>query len=929
MGARDEWCCAVVERRESPGPTDHHLILDGLAHQWPDVDETETREWLESFDAVLSERGRARARFLMLKLLERARQSNIGIPALATTDYVNTIPPDREPAFPGDEHLERRIRAYIRWNAAVMVHRANTQYGVGGHIGTYASGASLFEVGFNWFFRGKDHPAGGDQVFFQGHASPGIYARAYLEGRLGTDDLDRFRREVEPGGLSSYPHPRLMPDFWEFPTVSMGLSPLNAIYQARFNRYLHNRGMADTSGQRVWAFIGDGETAEPEAVGALSVAAREHLDNLIFVVNCNLQQLDGPVRGNGKIIQELEGLFRGAGWNVIKVVWGRAWDELLRRDTDGILVSRMNEVPDGQFQTYTVKPGSYIREDFFGTDARLRRMVEDYTDEKLEKLPRGGHDYSKVYAAFERAVEHTGQPTVILAQTIKGWTLGPDFEARNAVHQMKKLSSDALQKFRDRLYLDIPDEDLEADLPPYVHPGEDSDEIRYMMERRESLGGVLPDRRVSFDMPELPGKDVYSELKEGSGEREVATTMALVRLLKDVVEHEGVGDRIVPIIPDEARTFGMDSMFRTLKLYDPNGQQYEPVDKELLLSYEQATDGQIIHEGITEAGSMGTFHAAGSSYATHGEPMIPFYFFYSMFGFQRTADEMWSAADQRSRGFLIGCTAGGTTLNGEGLQHQDRHSHVMAQTNPAVEAYDPAFAYEISAIVEHGLERMYSDEHHEGGEDVMFYLTVYNEPRAQPAMPDWLDEETIVRGIYRYREAPGGTHEAHLLSSGTIIYEALEAQELLAEDFDVAADVWSVPGWNRLLRNGTACESYNRMHPGEEDRVPYITRVLEGTEGPYVAATDWMKATPVQIADWIHGRYAVLGTDGFGRSDTRAALRRLHKIDAESIAVTVLAELVTVGRLEEDVVAEAIDHYGIDADRWPWMGAWHDEDVTF
>ncbi|MDX1659429.1 MAG: pyruvate dehydrogenase (acetyl-transferring), homodimeric type [Nitriliruptorales bacterium] len=905
-----------------------HIVMDGLAVQYPDIDNVETREWLESFDAVVDQRGRARGRFLLLKLLQRAREAQIGVPALTTTDYVNTIPPEREPEFPGDEHIERRIRAYIRWNAAVMVHRANLKHGVGGHIGTYASAASLYEVGFNHFFRGKDHPGGGDQIFIQGHASPGIYARSFLEGRLSEDDLDRFRQEVEPGGLSSYPHPRLMPDYWEFPTVSMGLGPLNAIYQARFNRYLHNRGIKDTSDQRVWAFVGDGETQEPEATGALDVAAREGLDNLIFVVNCNLQQLDGPVRGNGKIIQELEGIFRGNGWNVLKVVWGREWDELLANDTEGLLVARMNEVPDGQYQTYTVKPGSYIREDFFGTDERLLQLVEHLSDEELEKLPRGGHDYEKVYAAFEAATEAHGQPTVILTQTIKGWTLGPDFEARNAVHQMKKLNQEALKKFRDRLYLDISDEELEADLPPYLHLDEDSGEYEYMMERREELGGFLPDRRVQFQMPELPPKDAYAELKGGSGGQEVATTMALVRLFKDLFKTDGIGPRIVPIIPDEARTFGMDSLFPTLKIYDPHGQNYEPVDREMLLSYSQATDGQIIHEGITEDGAMGTFHAAGTSYATHGEPMVPLYVFYSMFGFQRTADQIWSASDQRSRGFLIGATAGGTTLNGEGLQHQDRASHLMAMTNPAVEAYDPSFAYEIAVLVEHGLTRMWSDEITEGGEDVIYYLTVYNEPVVQPEMPDHVSDEDIIGGIYRYREGETGDHEAHILSSGTIIYEALRAQELLAEDWNVRADVWSTPGWNRLLRDGAAAESYNRTHPEDDPKVPHVTDVLEGTEAPYVAVSDWSRATPFEIADWIPGRYAVLGTDGFGRSDTREALRRYYRIDAESICYAVCAELVGLGKLDKSVLTKMIERYELDWDRWPFWGIQDTDDVT-
>ncbi|MFP4635503.1 MAG: pyruvate dehydrogenase (acetyl-transferring), homodimeric type [Nitriliruptoraceae bacterium] len=919
----------MAEQREQQEFAETPIITDGLPTQYPDIDELETSEWLESFDAVVGERGRSRGRFLLLKLLERARQSNIGIPSLTTTDYINTIPPDREPAFPGDESIERRIRQYIRWNAAVMVHRTNVERGTGGHIGTYASAASLYEVGFNHFFRGKDHPGGGDQVFFQGHASPGIYARAFIEGRLSEDQLDRFRAEVEPGGLASYPHPRLMPHFWEFPTVSMGLGPINAIYQARFNRYLHNRGFADTSDQHVWFFGGDGETAEPEMMGALAVASREALDNLTFVINCNLQQLDGPVRGNGKIIQELEGQFRGAGWNVIKVLWGREWDDLLAMDVDGALISRMNEVPDGELQTYPARGVKHIRENFLGANPTLKKIADQLSDDDIAQLRRGGHDYRKVYAAYQAAMQTTGAPTVILAQTVKGWTLGPDFEARNAVHQMKKLSAESLRTFRDRLNLDVSDEALEGDLPPYARPAEDAEELAYLRERREELGGPVPERRVSFTMPTLPGHDAFGSLKEGSGNQEVATTMALVRLFKDLLRTKGFGERIVPIIPDEARTFGMDSWFPSAKIYDHLGQTYEPVDQELLLSYKQAKDGQIIHEGITEAGSMGTFHAAGSSYATHGEPMIPIYIFYSMFGFQRTADLIWSAGDQRTRGFLIGATAGGTTLNGEGLQHQDRHSLLMAQSNPAVEAYDPSFAYELAVLVEHALKRMYSDEIVEGGEDVIYYLTVYNEPVPQPAMPDHVEDQQVVDGLYRYQEGPGGEHTAHVLASGTIINEALRAQTLLKDDWDVSADVWSAPGWNRLLRDGAAIESWNRTNPESEPRTPLVTRILEGTEGPYVAVSDWMRATPFQIADWMPGPFAVLGTDGFGRSDTREQLRRYHRVDAESIAYCVLAELVKLGEVDAGVLPKAMERYELNFERIPFFGQPGDtDDVT-
>jgi pyruvate dehydrogenase E1 component len=890
------------------------VITGGMPTQLPDIDPQETNEWLASLDAVVSHEGRARARYLLLRVLERARDQQVGVPSLTSTDYINTIPPEREPWFPGDEHVERRIRAYIRWNAAVMVTRAQRpEIGVGGHISSYASSAALYEVGFNHFFRGKDGNGSGDHVFVQGHASPGIYARAYLEGRLSQDQLDLFRQEGQATpageqGLPSYPHPRLMPDFWEFPTVSMGLGAMNAIYQARFNHYLANRGIADTSGSRVWAFLGDGEMDEPEALGALSVAGREELDNLIFVVNCNLQRLDGPVRGNGKIMQELESVFRGAGWNVIQVAWGREWDELLARDTDGVLVAQLNRTPDGQFQTYAASSGAYIRKQFFGSDPRLRRMVADYSDEQLPRLARGGHDYRKVYAAFKAATEHTGQPTVILTQTIKGWTLGPDFEGRNAAHQMKKLTQDALKTFRDRLYMDISDEQLEADLPPYYHPGEDSEEIAYMHERRRALGGYLPNRRVSPRSVSLPGAKAYDQLKEGSGGHEVATTMAFVRLLRELLKDDELGPRFVPIIPDEARTFGMDSLFPTQKIYSPHGQQYEPVDSEMLLSYEEAVDGQILHEGISEAGSAASFAAAGSAYATHGEPMVPVYVFYSMFGFQRTGDLLWSAADQRARGFLLGATAGRTTLNGEGLQHQDGHSQLLAATNPACLPYDPSFAYEVATITGDGLSRMYGDE----PEDVFYYLTVYNEPVVQPPMPDGVDESEIVAGLYRYAAEGEGSPTVQLVASGIAMSLALEAKQLLADDWGVAAAVWSAPGWALLRREALDCERWNRLHPTEDPRTPYVTRALSDVPGPVVAVTDFMAAVPDQIARWVPGQYAVLGTDGFGRSDTRDSLRRWYGIDAASIAVAVLAELAEAGEVKHDTVADAITHYGID-----------------
>ncbi len=891
------------------------VISDGLPTQLPDSDPAETAEWLDSLDAVLDNAGRGRARFLMLKLLERAREKAVGVPALRSTDYLNTIPPEREPDFPGDEHLERRIRAYVRWNAAITVSRANRpEIGVGGHIATYASAASLYEVGFNHFFRGKDSPDGsGDQVFFQGHASPGIYARAYLEGRLTQDQLDGFRQESRPASLPSYPHPRLMPDFWEFPTVSMGLGPIDAIYQARFNRYLQHRGIKDTSESRVWCFLGDGEMDEPESLGAIGVAAREELDNLVFVVNCNLQRLDGPVRGNGKIIQELESYFRGAGWNVIKVVWGRQWDDLIAKDVDGLLLNAMNTTPDGQFQTYSVESGAYTRENFFGRDPRLLQMVEHLSDEQIRGLPRGGHDYRKVYAAFDSATKHVGQPTVILAHTIKGWTLGKDFEGRNATHQMKKLTKPELKELRDRLYMEIPDSALEGELPPYFHPGEDSDEVRYMKERRAALGGSLPRRVVRSKALALPPAETYDELKRGSGKQAVATTMAFVRLLKDLMKDKGIGARIVPVIPDEARTFGIDAMFPTAKIYSPFGQTYEAVDRELLLSYKESEQGQILHEGITEAGSMASVIAAGTSYATHGEPMIPVYVFYSMFGFQRTGDQMWALADQLGRGFLLGATAGRTTLNGEGLQHQDGHSLLLASTNPACVAYDPAYSYEVAFIVEDGLRRMYGEE----PEDVFYYLSVYNEPYPQPVLPDVPRlREGVLRGLYKVAAAEGEGPRAQVLASGITVRLALDAQRLLREEWGVAADVWSVTSWNELRRDAVECEQHNLLNP-DAHRTPYVTQQLMTTTGPVVAVSDWMRAVPDGISRWVPGDWTSLGTDGFGRSDTRASLRRHFKVDPESIAVAVLSELARRGEVAGDVPQRAIAAYDLTSEQLP------------
>ncbi|MCL7457747.1 pyruvate dehydrogenase (acetyl-transferring), homodimeric type [Micromonospora sp. MSM11] len=887
-----------------------------MPSQLPDIDPEETSEWVESLDGVIDERGTKRARYVMLRLLERARERQVGVPSLTTTDYINTIPPEREPWFPGDEHVERRIRAYVRWNAAMLVHRAQRpEIGVGGHISTFASSASLYEVGFNHFFRGKDHPGGGDHIFYQGHASPGMYARAFLEGRLTEHQLDGFRQELSHpgGGLPSYPHPRLMPDFWEFPTVSMGLGGLNAIYQARFNRYLHHRGIKDTSDQHVWAYLGDGEMDEPETLGAIGVAAREELDNLTFVINCNLQRLDGPVRGNGKVMQELEAFFRGAGWNVIKVVWGREWDPLLAADTDGALVNLMNTTPDGDYQTYKAESGAYVREHFFGRDQRTRKMVEDLSDDEIWNLKRGGHDYRKLYAAYKAAMEHTGQPTVILAKTIKGWTLGSHFEGRNATHQMKKLTLEDLKTFRDRLYLDIPDKALEDNpyLPPYYTPGEKSDEIAYLKERRQQLGGYLPSRRSGQKRLAIPGPERFADVKRGSGKQKVATTMAFVRLLKDVMKDKEFGKRWVPIIPDEARTFGMDSLFPTQKIYSPHGQRYTSVDRELFLSYKESTGGQILHEGINEAGSVASFTAAGSAYATHDEPMIPMYIFYSMFGFQRTADGLWAAADQMARGFLLGATAGRTTLNGEGLQHEDGHSLLIAATNPAVVAYDPAFAFEIAHIVENGLHRMYG----EAQENVFYYLTIYNEPILQPAEPEGVDVEGLLKGIYRYSPAPSvgdDAPKANVLASGTGMQWALKTQQLLAQDWGVAADVWSVTSWTELRRDAVQCEEHNLLNPGGDQRVPYIQQKLADAEGPKVAVSDWMRAVPDLIARWVPGDFTSLGTDGFGMSDTRHALRRHFHVDAESVVVATLRQLALRGTVPANVPAEAAKKYAIE-----------------
>jgi pyruvate dehydrogenase E1 component len=883
-------------------------MVDIFGEQLPDSDPQETTEWLEALEDVI-EQSPTRARFLLHRLIRAARTKNVGLASLTSTPYINTIAPEQEPEFPGDEELERRIRRIIRWNAAAIITRGNKRFeGIGGHISTYASAASLFEVGFNHFFRGKGAEGGGDLIFYQGHAAPGIYARAFLEGRLSEEQMDAFRREAFEDGLSSYPHARLMPDFWEYPTVSMGLSPLVAVYQARFNRYLQNRGITDTSEQRIWCFVGDGEMDEPESTAGLSIAAREQLDNLIFVVNCNLQRLDGPVRGNGKVIQELESIFRGAGWHVIKVIWGREWDDLLARDHDGVLVDKMNSTLDGEFQKYSVESGAYIREHFFGPDPRLQELVAHLSDEDLWRLRRGGHDYRKLYSAYKRAVELKGAPVVILAKTVKGWGI-ESMAGRNVTHQTKKMSAEELEKFRDSLELPIKDEEIEKGLAPYYHPGEDSEEVRYLKERREELGGFLPERRVRAVDIELPKEDLYAEFDTGSKDRPVATTMAFVRLLKKLLKDKRIGDRVVPIIPDEARTFGMESLFPDFKIYAPHGQLYEPVDASHLLAYKEDQAGQVLEEGITEAGSMGSFIAAGTAYASTGEPMIPFFSFYSMFGFQRIGDLIWAAADQRARGFLLGCTNGRTTLTGEGLQHQDGHSVLIATTNPAVRTYDPAFAYETAVVIRDGLRRMYEE-----GQDLMFYLALYNDPYVQPPKPEGVDE-AILQGLYRFAQAENErSHRVQLFGSGPMVPIALKAVELLAEH-DVAADVWSATSYQQLRFEALEVERWNRLHPGEARRTPFVTKQLEGVEGPVIAVSDHMKAVPDQVSRWVPQPFVPLGTDGFGRSDTRQALRRFFEVDAEYVTVAALAALSDLGEVKPEAVDEAIMKYEIDPDR--------------
>jgi pyruvate dehydrogenase E1 component len=875
------------------------------------LDDSEIQEWLESLDSVLQSSGPDVASYILERLQAHAKVVGIDIPFTATTPYVNTIPHQLQPAFPGDQQLERRIKSLVRWNAIAMVVRSNREeHNIGGHISTYASAATLYEVGFNHFFRARTPEFEGDIIYFQGHASPGIYSRAFLEGRLSAEKLENFRRELKSGGgLTSYPHPWLMPEFWEFPTVSMGLSPLMAIYQARYNRYLENRGLKPETDAKVWAFLGDGETDEPESLGAIGLAAREKLDNLIFVVNCNLQRLDGPVRGNGQIIQELEAEFRGAGWNVIKVLWGTEWDSILERDTEGLLVKRMGELVDGEYQKLVVSSGAYVREHFFGSSPQLLKLVEPLSDEQLRRLRLGGHDPRKVYAAFKAAVEHRGSPTVILARTIKGYGLGEAGEGKNVTHQQKKLNEDELREFRTRF--DIPVTDEQCTEVPFYRPPDDSEEIRYLRARRQELGGYVPQRRVRAKPVAANLDESFKEFSAGSDGREISTTMAFVAILRKLLRDPELGKLIVPIVPDEARTFGMESLFRTVGIYSSVGQRYEPVDVNTLLYYKEAKDGQILEEGITEAGSMASFIAAGTAYATHGINTIPFFIFYSMFGFQRIADFIWAAADMRVRGFMLGGTSGRTTLAGEGLQHQDGNSHVLALTVPNLRAYDPAYAYELAVIIQDGIRRMYKD-----GESIFYYITVMNEPYAMPEMPGDVTEG-ILKGMYKFRASRNKKSKlrAQLFGSGAILNEALRAQEILEQKYGVAADVWSVTSYKALYTDGIETDRWNRLHPAEAPRAPYVTEALRDSPGVIVAATDYLKTLPHMISSWIPRRIASLGTDGFGRSEGRSALRDFFEVDARFITLATLNELFLDGKIEEKVVKKAIADLGINAEK--------------
>ena len=875
------------------------------------LDAAEIQEWLESLDSVLQSSGPEVASYILQRLRAHAKVIGIDIPFTANTPYVNTIPHSLQPEFPGDQQLERRIKSLVRWNALAMVVRANREeHGIGGHISTYASAAALYEVGFNHFFRARSADFEGDTIYFQGHAAPGIYSRAFLEGRLSAEKLENFRRELKPGGgLSSYPHPWLMPDFWEFPTVSMGLGPLMAIYQARYNRYLENRGLKPVTDAKVWAFLGDGETDEPESLGAITLASREKLDNLIFVINCNLQRLDGPVRGNGQIIQELESAFRGAGWNVIKVLWGTEWDSILDRDTEGLLVKRMGELVDGEYQKLVVSSGAYVREHFFGSDPRLLKLVEPFSDEELRRLRLGGHDPRKVYAAYKAATENKGAPTVILARTIKGYGLGEAGEGKNITHQQKKLNEDELREFRTRF--DIPMSDAQCAEVPFYRPAEDSEELTYMRARREELGGYVPQRSARSKPLLAEHEELFREFLTGSDGREVSTTMAFVGILRKMLRDPEMGKLIVPIVPDEARTFGMESLFRTAGIYSSVGQRYEPVDVNTLLYYNEMKDGQILEEGITEAGSMASFIAAGTAYATHGINTIPFFIYYSMFGFQRIADFIWAAADMRVRGFLLGGTAGRTTLSGEGLQHQDGNSQVLALPVPNLRAYDPAYAYELSVIIQDGIRRMYRD-----GESIFYYITVMNENYPMPAMPGDV-RDGILKGMYRFRAAENQESKlrAQLFGSGAILNEALKAQEILVEKYGVAADVWSVTSYKALYTDGIETDRWNRLHPAAKARVPYVTELLKDAPGVLVAATDYLKTLPNMVSQWVPRRMASLGTDGFGRSEGRAALRDFFEVDARFITLATLHELFLDGKIEKCVVQKAIADLGIDPEK--------------
>ncbi|TWU41807.1 pyruvate dehydrogenase (acetyl-transferring), homodimeric type [Novipirellula artificiosorum] len=878
-----------------------------------DIDVAETHEWLASLDYVLQSKGAARVRFLLEQLRDRAAEEGIQSDEDTSTPYVNTIPVSDQPAFPGNRELERRIKSIVRWNAMAMVVRANKREGgVGGHISTFASSATLYEIAFNHFFKGRGEDGySGDTIYFQGHASPGMYSRAYLEGRLDESHLENFRRELAPGGgLSSYPHPWLMPGFWEYPTVSMGLGPIMAIYQARFNEYLRDRGLKDTADQRVWAFLGDGECDEPETLGAIGLAAREKLENLTFVINCNLQRLDGPVRGNGKIIQELESIFRGAGWNVIKVVWGDDWDQLLAKDVSGLLVKRMNEVVDGQYQKYTGMPGSYIREHFFGKYPELLKLVENYSDERLEKMRRGGHDPEKVFAAYQLATElKNGKPTVILAKTVKGYGLGEAGEGRNVAHNQKKMNEEELLEFRTRFGIPISDE--EVGKAPFYRPPANSQEIKYLKERRAKLGGSVPSRPEIHPTVEVPTLEEYRKVIRKVENKNISTTFAVVQTLIALCRDKKIGKNIVPIVPDESRTFGMEGMFRQFGIYAHAGQLYEPVDSEQITYYKEARDGQILEEGITEAGSMASFNAAGTAYSAHGINMIPFYIYYSMFGFQRIGDLIWAAADMRAKGFLIGGTAGRTTLNGEGLQHQDGHSLLNAIAFPTVRAYDPAFAYEAVVIIMEGLKRMYQD-----GETCIYYITAENEAYDHPEMPLGC-EEGIIKGIYKYhsREVENPKARVQLFGSGAILNSALAAQTLLADRYNIASDVWSVTSYTQLRREAADCSRWNMLHPTETPRKSYLEEVLEGVEGPFISASDYVRALGEQLQPWIPGDYFVLGTDGMGRSDTRESLRRHFEVDKESITIATLSRLSKTGVFTPAEVADAIKDLGFDADK--------------